>query len=97
MPEPAPTDLSRYAGRYASHAVLVEITTAGDSLLARAEGYPVLPLTPRDRQTFDSPFGPAAFLDFNNHGTPHGLRWQMRVMRRTDTGHPGAGTEFALH
>jgi hypothetical protein len=91
-PEPAPTDLSRYTGRYISHTVVVEITTAGGGLLARATGHPDIPLTPRDRQTFDSPSGPVAFLDFNDHGTPNSLRWRMRVMRRADTGRPGNGT-----
>ncbi|MFJ5680960.1 serine hydrolase [Streptomyces sp. NPDC093097] len=84
-PEPAPADLSRYAGRYVSHAVTVKVTTAGDGLLARAEGYPDLPLVPHDRQTFDSPGGPVAFLDIDDHGTPDCLRFRMRVMRRDGT------------
>ncbi|MFD4994764.1 serine hydrolase domain-containing protein [Streptomyces buecherae] len=84
-PELAPADLSRYAGRYVSHATTVEVTTAGDGLLARAEGYPDIPLASRDRQTFDSPGGPVAFLDFDDNGTPDGLRFRMRVMRRDGT------------
>ncbi|MGK5640295.1 serine hydrolase domain-containing protein [Streptomyces sp. URMC 126] len=87
-PEPAPADLSRCAGRYASHALTVEVTTAGDGLLPAAEGYPTLSLTPRDRRTFDSPGGPVAFLDFDAHGTPHSPRFRMRVMRRAGTARP---------
>jgi hypothetical protein len=81
--EPAPADLSRYTGRYASHAVTMEVATAGDGLIAGADGYPAVPLTPRDRRTLDSPGGPVAFLDFDDHGTPGSLR--MRVMRRDGT------------
>ncbi|MBZ4319489.1 serine hydrolase domain-containing protein [Streptomyces huiliensis] len=82
VPEPAPADLSRYAGRYSSHAVAMEVTTGGNGLLARAPGYPAIPLAPRDRQTFDSPGGPVAFLGFDEHGAPDSLRFRMRVMRR---------------
>ncbi|WP_171170843.1 serine hydrolase [Streptomyces sp. I05A-00742] len=88
QPEPAPADLSRYTGRYVSHAVTAEITTADAGLLVRAEGYPDIPLTPRDRRTFDSPGGPVAFLDFDDHGTPDRLRLRMRVMRRDSTAQP---------
>ncbi|MFD7957483.1 serine hydrolase domain-containing protein [Streptomyces ardesiacus] len=87
-PQPAPADLSRYVGRYVSHAATIEITTAGDGLLARADGYPDIPLTPRDRQTFDSPGGPVAFLDSHHHGSPVSLRFRMRVMTRDDTAGP---------
>ncbi|RKN40073.1 hypothetical protein D7294_19345 [Streptomyces hoynatensis] len=87
-PQPAPADLSRYAGRYVSHAVTIEIIAAGDGLLARADGYPDIPLTPRDRRTFDSPAGPVAFLDSHDHGTPGSLRSRMRVMNRDDTARP---------
>ncbi|KAB7835767.1 hypothetical protein [Streptomyces mobaraensis] len=85
---PAPANLSHYADRYASHAVIMDVTVAGDGLLASAEGYPTFPLTPRDSQIFDSPGGPVAFLAFDDHGTPDSLRFRMRVMRRDGTAQP---------
>ncbi|HWS37887.1 MAG TPA: serine hydrolase domain-containing protein [Actinoplanes sp.] len=84
--EPASVDLSRHAGRYASHALTVEIATSGSGLLVRAPGHPDIALAPRDRQTFDSPAGPIAFLDFDDQGVPTLLRWRMRVMRRSMPG-----------
>lgn len=82
-PEPAPADLSGYAGRYTSHVGSVDVDVVDGGLRMRAGGIPDLTLTPADRVTFTSAVGPYAFFDVDNTGVPGHFRWRMRVWRRT--------------
>jgi CubicO group peptidase (beta-lactamase class C family) len=84
--EPAPPDLSPYAGRYESAAfgiVEVEVGEAG-GLVARLPAFPGAgtPIWPIDRGSFAGAGGMCAFFGFDDVGAPRYLRFQMRALRR---------------
>jgi hypothetical protein len=85
--EPAPADLSPYAGRYRSGTtgdLQIEVSPDGGltstvvAFDARGSIHPV------DRGTFVGPGGSCAFFGFDAAGVPEYLRFQMRVLRRVD-------------
>ena len=82
--EPAPADLSPYAGTYRSHIGDVVIApAAGGGLEATMPALGITaPIFPVDRGSFVGAGGACAFFDFDDAGAPRFMRFQMRALRR---------------
>lgn len=84
--EPAPPDLSPYAGTYRAQIGEVIISLAdGGGLQATMPAVGITaPIWPVDRGSFLGAGGACAFFDFDDAGGPRFMRFQMRALRRVD-------------
>ena len=82
--EPAPADLSPYAGTYRAQMGEVVIDVAdGGGLTATLPAVGITaPIWPVDRRSFVGQGGACAFFDFDGAGAPRFMRFQMRALRR---------------